>query len=788
MNIFRTPLRYPHLKRIGIFLIALALIAVIVGCDGDGPKYSLTMAVAPSGGGTATDLTGTSPYVAGTSVSIKAVANPGYEFVSWAAPAGTFADSNSAETTFTTPAQDVTVTASFVTVYDLTMAANPGSGGTATDLTDDSPYPVGTVVDIKAVAASGYRFVDWTAPAGTFGDPNAAETTFDIPAQNVTVTANFVAVYDLTMATNPVGGGTATDLTDDSPYPASTVVDIKAIAAPGYRFIDWSAPAGTFTNATATETTFTIPAQNVVVTANFVAVYDLTMAVNPVGGGTATDLTGSSPYAAGTAVSINAVAAIGYEFVMWTAPAGTFADPNAATTTFTMPAQDMTVTANLVGPLDHFTCYFVDEEAMPYIGEVVYLEDQFGAINATVEYGVLFNNAAEKMLGEVLTPIFNPDHHVTLYTISYEEEPRTWLVEVDNQFGTQQLTVSGPTLLAVPTQKVEPGDHKPPFGLDHFLLYDVIAAEPVDTVVDLNDQFGSDPDVLVSSPLFFGNPVRKTHGDEVTEIMHPDRHIVGYWIDGEYYEQEVQVFNQFGEQTLDVDGPYLLAVPSEKLSFAPMLDHFKCYSASDVTGLPIGEDVYLEDQFGTVNATVQLATAFGNPAEKLHGEMPTPILHPDHHLTIYDVDCAEAQMWAVEIDNQFGMQNLAIFGPVALAVPTQKESHEPPEYLDHFLVYQVFPSPSLDVIVSLTDQFGFQQETYVTQPVFFANPVLKIHGETLTETVNPEAHLVFYQIFGEPFALPELQIVNQFGPQTLEVHDPALLAVPSLKLYYEPIL
>jgi hypothetical protein len=681
----------------------------------------------------------------------------------------------------------VTVTANFVAVYDLTMAVDPVASGTATDLTNDSPYPAATIIDIKAVATSGYRFVDWTAPAGIFADPNAAETTFNMPAQNVTITANFIAVYDLTMATNPVGSGTATDLTNDSPYPANTIVDIKAIAASGYRFINWTAPAGAFGNANATETTFTVPVQNVVVIANFVAVYDLTMAVNPAGGGTATDLTGDSPYAAGNIVSINAVAAINYQFVIWTAPAGTFANPNATTTTFTMPAQNVTVTANFVGPLDHFTCYFVDEEAMPYIGEVVYLEDQFGAVNATVEDGVLFNNPAEKMFGEVLTPIFNPDHHFMVYTISYEQEPKTWLVEVNNQFGTQQLTVSGPTLLAVPTQKVEPGDHQQPFGLDHFLFYDVIAAESLDVIVDLTDEFGSDPDVLVYQPFLFGNPVQKTHDGEVTEIMHPDRHIVGYWIDAEYYEEEVQTVNQFGEHTLDVEGPYLLAVPSEKLAFAPMLDHFKCYSAEDVTELPIGEDVYLEDQFGAVNATVELATAFGNPVEKLHGEVMTPILYPDHHLTIYDIDCAESHTWTVEIDNQFGIHGFTVFGPVALAVPTQKEGHDPPLYLDHFLLYGVIGAEPVEAVVDLNDQFGYEPAVYVTQPVFFANPVLKIHGETLTEIVNPEAHLVFYEILGEAFSLPELQVVNQFGSQTFEVYDPAFLAVPSLKLYYEPI-
>jgi hypothetical protein len=149
------------------------------------------MAVAPAGSGNATDLTNASPYAAGTSVSIKAAATAGYHFVNWTAPAGTFANENAAQTTFTMPAQNVTVTANFARAYDLTMVANPVGLGTATDLTNGSPYTAGTSVSIIALANSGCHFVNWTAPTGTFGNATSAQTTLVMPAQNATVTANF---------------------------------------------------------------------------------------------------------------------------------------------------------------------------------------------------------------------------------------------------------------------------------------------------------------------------------------------------------------------------------------------------------------------------------------------------------------------------------------------------------------------------------------------------------------------------------------------------------------------
>jgi hypothetical protein len=52
-------------------------------------------------------------------------------------------------------------------------------------------YDPSTVVNLTATPDSGYRFVNWTATAGTFGSATAATTTYTIPAQNATVTAHF---------------------------------------------------------------------------------------------------------------------------------------------------------------------------------------------------------------------------------------------------------------------------------------------------------------------------------------------------------------------------------------------------------------------------------------------------------------------------------------------------------------------------------------------------------------------------------------------------------------------
>jgi len=719
MSVMLSLRKHLYLKRVGILFIAAVLVFGVVGCDGTTPtEYDLTMAASPTAGGTATDETGTSPYAEDTDVSIKAVANAGYVFAGWTAPAGAFADANAAETTFTMPAEDVTVTANFVALYDLTMAVNPVAGGTATDETGTSPYAEDTDVSIKAVANVGYEFDSWTAPAGAFADADAAETTFTMPGQDVTVTAHFVLVYDLTMAASPAGGGTATDETGTSPYPAGTDVDVKAVANPPYQFFKWTAPAGAFT------------------------------------------------------------------------------DENAAETTFTMPAEDVTATANFVGPLDHATVYVLNWETAPYIGEEVYLEDQFATFNATVEYGEGFAIPAEKLYNDETTPILNPDHCLTIYAIDCEEEPGRWLVDVENQFGTQTLVVEGPYGLAVPTQNE---GHEEPLGLDHYLLYEVIDYTYLDDIfVELNDELLGEPlSTQVYNPIIFANPVRKTHGADVTEIRNPDVHGVLYVTDWGDVLKTVDVANQFGEQTLDVDGPCGFIVPSQKIAWEPVpeFDHFRMYEIDPGTQPYVGEVVQLKDQFHDepFDAFVEEAVAFCNPVDKDH-DLYWPSYHWNYHLMVYSLYYEELPwVYEVTVDNQFGEgQVLYVYGPVALAVPTHKlfpDDFGPPEGLDHFLLYQVVDYTVLpDVFVELWDQFTWEPEVLVFEPDLFANPVQKTFLGEVTEIEHPDWHMVFYDTGNPPLDLPvEVWIDNQFGVQGFTVTLPYSLGVPSQKVDWVPL-
>lgn len=77
------------------------------------------------------------------------------------------------------------------TQYTLTMTIASASGGSVTPAVGAHTYTAGTVVNLVATPDSGYRFVNWTTTAGTFGNATAATTTFTMPTQDATVTAHF---------------------------------------------------------------------------------------------------------------------------------------------------------------------------------------------------------------------------------------------------------------------------------------------------------------------------------------------------------------------------------------------------------------------------------------------------------------------------------------------------------------------------------------------------------------------------------------------------------------------
>jgi hypothetical protein len=221
---------------------------------------------------------------------------------------------------------------------------------------------------------------------------------------------------------------------------------------------------------------------------------------------------------------------------------------------------------------DHFRCYpFASPQTLTTTFQ---LQDQFDVARGTLETinqltSVRFCNPLEKIVNGVITPNFNPTHHLTMYQIN-PQPIITRTVTVRNQFGTQTLTTTAATTLAVPTGKSRPPAAPPPPAtdcFDHYKCYTASGPSLVNISATLTDQFRTDT-VQVMQPVIFCNPVKKIRNGVTTPITKPTVHLVCYSKTVVPFQATINIRNQFvTTNNVVVENPDLLCVPSLKLSW-----------------------------------------------------------------------------------------------------------------------------------------------------------------------------------------------------------------------------
>ena len=130
-----------------------------------------------------------------------------------------------------------------------------------------------------------------------------------------------------------------------------TTVTLTATADEGYLFLKWIVTDDVELSSTlSSRATFTMPAQNVVITAEFEQAapdeYSITMTIGDGGTAMATIADAEVNKArSGDVVDVTATAADGYKFAKWTVTEGDieFEDENSASTTFVMPAGNVAI-------------------------------------------------------------------------------------------------------------------------------------------------------------------------------------------------------------------------------------------------------------------------------------------------------------------------------------------------------------------------------------------------------------------------------------------------------------
>ena len=255
----------------------------------------------------------------------------------------------------------------------LTLAASPAQGGTVSGA---GSYAVGASVPVSATANTGYTFVNWTDAASQVVSTQAAFN-YTMPAANTTLTANFsLTNYTLTLVANPVAGGT---LAGGGSYTMGAQASLNAVANAGYQFVNWTDAANQVVSTQAAFS-YTMPAANTTLTANFVATYVVNFSVVNANGSLAATVNGNaitsgSSVVAGSNVVFTATPVAGYKVKEWKLNGTVISGNTSNTYTLSNIAANATVTVEF--ELITYTLTFnVTDGTNPVAGATVTVNSQ----------------------------------------------------------------------------------------------------------------------------------------------------------------------------------------------------------------------------------------------------------------------------------------------------------------------------------------------------------------------------------------------------------------------------
>jgi len=203
--------------------------------------------------------------------------------------------------------------------YTLTIIAD--GNGSVTKTPDQADYIYGTFVDVNAIADPCWTFSAWS---GDFSGSNNPDTiTMDA---NKTVTATFTEDQNhVTLTINTDGSGSVTKTPDQATFTYGTIVDVNAIADPGWTFDSWS---GDLTGST-NPNSITMD-DNKSITATFTE-DQYTLTINTDGNGSVTKDPNQATYIYGTIVDVNAIADANWTFSAWSGDLTGSTNPNSIT-------------------------------------------------------------------------------------------------------------------------------------------------------------------------------------------------------------------------------------------------------------------------------------------------------------------------------------------------------------------------------------------------------------------------------------------------------------------------
>lgn len=244
----------------------------------DPKKYNVTY---EGNGHTGGDIPSGSAYEFDDVVTISgntgSLVRQGYTFGGWSRDSGRdYAPGQ----TFYMPDQDLTLNAKWIlNMYTVTYNGNGNTSGTVPSLPKD--YVLGQDVNvlgnINSLLKMGYTFDGWNTQADGLGTNYPADATLKIPANDVTLYAQWEAIsysvtYDANFDSDSTATGSVPDVDSDNHYLESITVASNSgnLSREGYNFVGWNtATDGNGTDYVAGQT-FAMPAENLTLYAKWI--------------------------------------------------------------------------------------------------------------------------------------------------------------------------------------------------------------------------------------------------------------------------------------------------------------------------------------------------------------------------------------------------------------------------------------------------------------------------------------------------------------------------------------
>jgi len=200
-------------------------------------------------------------------------------------------------------------------------------------------YPKGEKITVTATIPSGQIFKEWTGDTLYLANSLAASTSILMPNEDIEITATFDTPPTYSIS-GRINGDVQQGVTISVDATHSTVTD-----ANGLYTIDNLSDGSYTVTPTLAGYSFTPAQQSVTISGANRSGIEFTASVNTFTL-TVENGTGSGPYPENESITISATTPAGKIFTNWSGDTSFIDDPNAASTTVTMPAQDITLTAN----------------------------------------------------------------------------------------------------------------------------------------------------------------------------------------------------------------------------------------------------------------------------------------------------------------------------------------------------------------------------------------------------------------------------------------------------------